>query len=346
MEIGLGLDAALKLDLEEQETLSREAALLGYTSIWTPDGVGNDAFQLCALRWKATTDVIDGGLNTGISVSPVAFRSPVSFASSARVLTDLTKGKFSLGIGTGGIYQPSVRENLGFNTKSSLSVMRDYLITIRKLLDGEIVDYEGEAITLKQVNIGSSNYKTPLLLGALGPKMLNLAGELADGAAMNWCDTERVAWSRDQINEGALSAGRDPNNLKLVQYIRVCVDDDPKIARDGLARATIPYALRDKVPTARERQFAYRAHFERMGFAEELLFLDSIRNRNGSAEEILDAFPDELLQAVGVSANETNARDQFYNLANGLDTAIVRVVAAKHGLDSIRSVMQACAPNN
>ena len=130
MEVGLGLDAALQLTLEEQEILSREAALLGYSSIWTPDGVGNDAFQLCALRWKASTEVIEGGLGTGISVSPVAFRSPVSFASSAKILTNLTKGKFSLGIGTGGIYQPSVRKNLGFNTKSALAVMRDYLITI------------------------------------------------------------------------------------------------------------------------------------------------------------------------------------------------------------------------
>ena len=347
MEVGLGLDAALQLTLEEQEILSREAALLGYSSIWTPDGVGNDAFQLCALRWKASTEVIEGGLGTGISVSPVAFRSPVSFASSAKILTNLTKGKFSLGIGTGGIYQPSVRKNLGFNTKSALAVMRDYLITIRKLLDGETVNYEGEAITLKQVSMGApSDYKTPVLLGALGPKMLNLAGELADGAAMNWCDTERISWSREQVNEGAMSVGRDPNELKLVQYIRVCVDDDPTLARDGLARATIPYALRDKVPTARERQFAYRAHFERMGFAEELLFLDSIRNRNGSSEEVLKAFPDELLEAVGVSSNITNARDKFYNLADGLDTAIVRVVAAKPGLDSIRAVMQACAPNN
>ena len=60
MEVGLGLDAALQLSLEEQETLSREAAMLGYTSIWTPDGIGNDAFQLCALRWKATSEIVEG----------------------------------------------------------------------------------------------------------------------------------------------------------------------------------------------------------------------------------------------------------------------------------------------
>ena len=345
MEIGVGLDAALGLSFEEQETLSREAAEQGYTSIWTPDGAGNDGFQLCAIRWRASRDVVPEGLATGISVSPVAFRSPVSFASSAGTLSKMTGGRFSLGIGTGGIYQPATRRNLGFRTKSALAVMRDYLVTIRGLLAGETVDYEGEAVTLKGMRLGfDPSLRTPLLLGALGPKMLLLTGELADGAAMNWCNTERVAWSREQVNEGARSAGRDPAELKLVEYIRVCVDEDIEVARRGLARATMPYALRAKVPTERERQFAYRGHFERMGFAEELLELDAMRNRGASQDELLDAFPDELLKAVGVYATPGNARDAFLALAEGLDTAIVRVVAARPGIESARAVMQDCAP--
>jgi alkanesulfonate monooxygenase SsuD/methylene tetrahydromethanopterin reductase-like flavin-dependent oxidoreductase (luciferase family) len=345
MEIGVGLDAALGLSFEEQEALSREAAEQGYTSIWTPDGAGNDGFQLCAIRWRASRDVIPEGLATGISVSPVAFRSPVSFASSAGTLSAMTGGRFSLGIGTGGIYQPATRRNLGFRTKSALAVMRDYLVTIRGLLSGEIVDYEGEAVTLKGMRLGfDPSLRTPLLLGALGPKMLRLTGELADGAAMNWCNTERVAWSREQVNEGARSAGRDPAELRLVEYIRVCVDEDIEVARRGLARATMPYALRAAVPTERERQFAYRGHFERMGFAEELLELDAMRTRGASQDELLDAFPDKLLKATGVYATPGNARDAFLALADGLDTAIVRVVAARPGIESARAVMQDCAP--
>ena len=345
MEIGVGLDAALGLSFEEQETLSREAAEQGYTSIWTPDGAGNDGFQLCAIRWRASRDVVPEGLATGISVSPVAFRSPVSFASSAGTLSKMTGGRFSLGIGTGGIYQPATRRNLGFRTKSALAVMRDYLVTIRGLLAGETVDYEGEAVTLKGMRLGfDPSLRTPLLLGALGPKMLLLTGELADGAAMNWCNNERVAWSREQVNEGARSAGRDPSELKLVEYIRVCVDEDIEVARRGLARATMPYALRAKVPTERERQFAYRGHFERMGFAEELLELDAMRTRGASQDELLDAFPDKLLKATGVYATPGNARDAFLALADGLDTAIVRVVAARPGIESARAVMQDCAP--
>jgi 5,10-methylenetetrahydromethanopterin reductase len=345
MEIGVGLDARLGLTFEEQEILSREAAEQGYTSIWTPDGAGNDGFQLCALRWRATTDVVPEGLATGISVSPVAFRSPVSFASSAGTLSAMTGGRFSLGIGTGGIYQPATRRNLGFRTKSALAVMRDYLVTTRALLAGETVDYEGEAITLKGLRLGfDPSLSPPILLGALGPKMLQLAGELSDGAAMNWCDSERVQWSREQVNEGARSAGRDPSELKLVEYIRVCVDEDIDVARRSLAEATMGYALGAKVPSERGRQFAYRGHFERMGFADELLELDAMRNNGATEDELIDAFPDELLNAVGVYATPGTARERFLALAEGLDTAIVRVVASRPGIDAVRAVLQDCAP--
>ena len=57
MEIGIGLDWSLNLTWDEQAELSREAARLGYTSIWTPEGTGIDAFHLCSQRWAASRDV-------------------------------------------------------------------------------------------------------------------------------------------------------------------------------------------------------------------------------------------------------------------------------------------------
>ena len=104
------------------------------------------------------------------------------------------------------------------------------------------------------------------------------------------------------------------------------------------------YALRATVPTERERQFAYRGHFERMGFADELLELDEMRKRNATQEELIEAFPDALLDAVGVYATPAEAKVKFEALADGLDIAIVRVVNARPGIESTRAVMQACAP--
>ncbi len=102
MEIGVGLDPSLNLSFTEQEELSQEAARLGYTSIWTPEGTGHDSFQLCAQRWAATRQVVPEGLTTGIAVSPVMYRTPVAFAMSGGTLSQLTGGRFIMGIGSGG----------------------------------------------------------------------------------------------------------------------------------------------------------------------------------------------------------------------------------------------------
>ena len=106
------------MTFDDQQTLAREAAFasleLGYTSLWTPEGAGLDSFQLCALRWRASADVVEGGsIGTGIGVCPIAdaaYRSqPIAFAMSAGTLSAQSGGKFTLGIGSGGIYREATR---------------------------------------------------------------------------------------------------------------------------------------------------------------------------------------------------------------------------------------------
>jgi alkanesulfonate monooxygenase SsuD/methylene tetrahydromethanopterin reductase-like flavin-dependent oxidoreductase (luciferase family) len=210
---------------------------------------------------------------------------------------------------------------------------------------GEVVEYEGETLTLRGTRLGIDPApKTPVHLGALGPEMLRLAGELADGAALNWCSPEQIAWSRQRIVEGAERTGRDAAEVKVVEYIRVCVDDDVELARRAYTRALMGYALGARVPTERERALGYRAHFERMGFTDALAELDVMRSHGAPQDEVVDAFPKELLQRVGYYGPSSGAAEVFGRLAEGLDTAIVRVVAARPGLASVRAVMEACQP--
>jgi alkanesulfonate monooxygenase SsuD/methylene tetrahydromethanopterin reductase-like flavin-dependent oxidoreductase (luciferase family) len=345
MEIGLGLDASLGLSFEDQVRLAREAAELGYTSLWTPEGSGLDAFQLCLLRWQGSREVEPAGLTTGIGVAPIAYRTPVAFASSAGTLGALTGGRFILGIGSGGIYRPATRRALGFRTASALAATRDYLVTVRALLAGETLDYEGEAVTLHDARLQiEPPPHVPVYLAALGPEMLRLGGEQADGIVLNWCSAEQRAWSRERVAEGAARTGRDPNEVHMAEYIRVCVDDDAELARQQFARSTLGYMLGQQVPTERERAFGYRAHFERMGFTEELANLDRMRLEGAEQDDLIEAFPDELLRRVGYFGTPEGAAAGLAEVGAGLDTAIVRVVAARPGLDSVRAVMEACRP--
>ncbi len=339
-QIGLGLDFSLGMTFEDQRTLAREAADLGYESLWTPEGAGLDSFQLCATRHEAS------GLATGIGVCPIAYRSPVAFAMSAATISGQSGGQFTLGIGSGGIYRAETRRQLGLPRRSTLGVMREYTTAVKGLLAGESVSIAGESVQYDGVQLGYRPPPTPVLVGALGPQMIQLGGEVGDGVVLNWCDPERVGWSRERLNEGAARAGKRPSDVQLVEYIRICVDDDIETARLAYAKSMLGYALGQSVPTERLRKFAYRAHFERMGFTDELASLDDMRRRGASADEVAGAASEELLTRVGYYGDAAGARPAFAALADGLDTAIVRVVAARPNLDAVRAVMQACAPNN
>jgi alkanesulfonate monooxygenase SsuD/methylene tetrahydromethanopterin reductase-like flavin-dependent oxidoreductase (luciferase family) len=341
VEIGIGLDPTLGLSFEEQAHVCEEAARLGYRSIWTPENVAEDSFLICQMRWQATRSVVPGGLTTGIGVSPVGLRTPMGFAMSAGTMGKMTAGRFILGIGTGAAYNPAYRRTWGIRGKSTLGLMRDYLTTIRGLLAGETVDYEGPSISLRggRLNIQPPP-RTPVYLAALGPEMCRLGGELADGISLNWCSAEQVAWSRERAAEGAERAGRDPSQVVIAEYIRVCVDEDEDVARRAFTRSVMGYALG---PLDQPAQ-SYRAHFERMGFAEDLAHVDTLRRRNAPQDEVVDAFPQELLRQVGYYGSAAGAAAAFGRLAEGLDTAIVRVIAARPGIDATRAVMRACRP--
>ena len=124
------------------------------------------------------TNVVPGGVTTGISVAPVGLRTAMGFAMSAGTLSKLTDGRFILGIGTGGAYSPEYRAMWGMQGKSTLALMRDYLVTIRGLVAGETVTHEGQSVNYVAPSWPSNPPpKTPVYLGALGPEMIRLGGK-------------------------------------------------------------------------------------------------------------------------------------------------------------------------
>ncbi len=344
LEIGIGLDRTLGLSPAEEAELSAEAARLGYASIWTPEGPGYDSFQICLHRWEATRSVAPGGLSTGISVSPVALRTPFSLAMSAGTASVLTQGRFVLGIGAGAVHTPEGRRPYAFPDVGVIETMREYVTVVRSLVAGEEVTHDGRVFRLSGASLDISPAPgTPVYLGALGPRMVRLAGETADGAALNWCTPEQVAWSRMRVAEGALAAGRDPAGVKLAEYIRVCVDDDTDAARVALAKAALGYAMGPRRSSG-AKPMGYRAHFERMGFAGELAELDRMRDRGSSMDELAAACPEEMLRRVGYFGDAAGASEAIRRLAEGLDVAVVRVVAARPSVGSVLATMRAGQP--
>jgi alkanesulfonate monooxygenase SsuD/methylene tetrahydromethanopterin reductase-like flavin-dependent oxidoreductase (luciferase family) len=168
----------------------------------------------------------------------------------------------------------------------------------------------------------------PIYVGALGPQMLALAGRHAEGAALNWCTPAQIAWSRERVGPRA----------RLIQYIRMCVDDDVAAARLALARQILAYALMVRPSGAR----GYRSHFERMGFGSQLDALEAKRASGTSDNDLARAMPDEVLSALGYAGPAAGAAAALRKLSVGLDVAIVRVLVARTGdLDAVRATMRA-----
>ena len=236
------------------------------------------------LRWHQAS-----GLPVGISAVPASGRPASFYAEQARRLWEATKGRFTLVVGSGQMPRPA-------------QTMPPYLADLRPRLPAEM----------------------PLYVAALGPLMLAVAAELADGVALNWCTAQWVEWSRKAVAKAAYAAGRAVP--QVVEYIRTAVDPDPKLAHGIVAAAALRYAV--AVP-------AYRRHFERMGFGEELSRIETSGGAPSSA----------FVSAIGAAGELGQTRRQFDRLATGLDLPIVRILVARPGdVESARRVLEECRP--
>lgn len=284
MRVGFSIDPRQALTHADELRMVELGARLGYESAWTPSGPDAAAFDRC-LRWHAAS-----GLATGISVVPASGQPPAFYAEQATRAWEGTDGNFVLGVGSGQIRSEAAAR------------MREYVGELRELLPADL----------------------PLYLAALGPLMLRLAAEVADGVLLNWCSADWVPWSRARVEAAASAAGRPAPGI--VDYIRTCVDPDRELARRTLGAAALQYALGPS---------AYRRHFERMGFAEELGRLD---HQEGEPS-------DELLAAAGAAGTPGEVRPQFERLARGLDSAVVRVLVTRPGdAGSARLALEECRP--
>lgn len=335
MIVGVGLDSRLRLSFGELREAARSAEALGFESAWTPAGGVPDAFHVCS-AWS-----LDTSLRTGISVVPVArMWTARALAVQAATVAQLSEGRFVVGLGTGG-YGPGFWSSVGLANRP-IAVMRDYVSTVGRLLAGETVTHHGPAVTLEGVSLGVKDLPPcPVYLGALGPQMVTLAGEVADGVLLNWATPDRIAESRRLVAAGAAKAGRDPGEVTVTMYIRVCVDDDVEAARRAFGEQVLGYAMgRPGTPSTA----GYRGLFAQMGYDEVLSELEARRERGATMDELVAATPDEMLHSVGYYGPAADAAGTFARLSEGLDETVVRVITARRGLDAVVATMEALTP--
>jgi 5,10-methylenetetrahydromethanopterin reductase len=250
MQIGLVFGELLgPTSLDSMLDEVRAAREAGFSTAWTVQVFGWDALTALALVGREVPDI---GLGT--AVVPTYPRHPVMLASQALSVQAATGNRLTLGIGLS--HQIVIEVMLGYSFDKPARHMREYLSVLVPLLDGNPVSVDGSTLS---AHIGLSTPRAgrvPVLLAALAPRMLELAGGQADGTVL-WMTGP--ATDRDYvvpaITAAASAAGRP--SPRVVCALPVCVTSDPDAAR---ASAEKELAIYGQLPS-------YRAMLDREGAA-------------------------------------------------------------------------------
>ncbi len=204
--------------IAEVRDVARYANAAGFDSLWISHSNAVDPIVALA----SVADDMAHLTEVGTSVVPLYGRHPIGLAQLARTAQSALDGRFTLGIGAAS--KNAVKTSMGLEWDRPLAFTREFIEGLQPLLAGLEADVHGtELSTHAQLNITAAN--TPILLAALGPKMLDLAGRRVEGTTVGQCGPRTIAtYVAPCIRAAAQAAGRP--EPRIMALIRICLTDD------------------------------------------------------------------------------------------------------------------------
>ncbi len=221
--------------------LAGAAERAGFSAVFVAEGHG-DALSLCHPVAAATQRV-----RVGTAVANAALRPPVLAAKTAAQLDQATGGRFVLGLG---VANSVMNARFGIPPFAPLPMIEEYVGVVRAVLRGQAAGYDGRVFRTGMVPLDSPPVRAdlPIYLAALGPRMLELAGRIADGVILNLMTPAQAGQAASAARAAAQAAGRDPASVEIACVVHCCLSDDSAAAA-AAARAVVPrYVLHPAVP--------------------------------------------------------------------------------------------------
>ena len=303
--------------------LAREADRLGYSVVWAAEAYGSDAATV--LAWVAAqTERID----VGSAVFQIPGRTPANTAMTAATLDTLSGGRFRLGLGVSG---PQVSEGWhGVRFAKPLARTREYTDIVRMALRRERVKYDGEFFTLPlpdgpgkalTLTVHPAREYIPMYLAAVGPKNVELAGELFDGWLAIFFAPEMAGELLGHINAGRALVGKTAEGFDVGPTVPLVIGDDV----DQCAAAVRGYAaLYIGGMGSREQNF-YNQLAVRMGYEEAADTIQNLylaKDYAGAAA----AVPAEFIDRTALIGPRDRVRDRLHAYADaGVTTLSVAI---------------------
>ena len=258
---------------------------MGYSSFWTVEATGTDAMSLLGAASQAAPK-----LDMGTGIIPVQLLAPTLTSMTAATLQALTPdADILLGLG---VSAPGILRAHGVEaTNRPIGLMREYVALLRECLSGESVTFEGDFYQVKRFRLGMrlGDRKPKIIMAALNPQMLKLAGEIADGVLLNYLPASHVGASVEQVRKGG--------DATIYAYVHAAVGSLEERANSA-RRDLFNYAMAD----------GYARMFKEAGFEAEVNELrqkQSEKDREGAVA----AISERMIQAIDFIGSETAVTD-------------------------------------
>ena len=308
--------------LHEQRERFEECAELGYTDFWSSEADGTDGLTPLALASTWTPS-----MRLGQAILPVYTRGPALLAQSAAALVETNPGNVAIGIGASS--NVIVERWNGLTFDRPYQRVRDTLRFLKRALAGEKITEEFETFSVRGFKLGRplppDVPPPPVLVAALRPGMLRLAGKEGDGAIINWLSAEDVATVVPHVHEGG------PDKEVVCRIFCAPTDDAEQVRSVG--RYVIATYL--NVPV-------YAAFHEWLGRGALLADMWA-KWKNGDRQGAIAAIPDEVVDDLIVHGSPEACRAQIQRYVdNGVTTTALAIMGIG-GVD-VRQAVRDLAP--
>jgi len=327
--VGVGFSGGMSpQDIVECVKVAEE---LGYESAWVAEGHGGDSFSVLTACALATEKI-----KLGTSITSVFVRTAPTIAMAAASVDYFSNGRFILGMGTS--HKVQVEPEHGLEFTKPVQRLRECVDIVRGILKDSDVNYHGEIYDIDHFDLWFEPLRKeiPIYVAAVFPKMLEICGEISQGAILTWCTLDHAELAAWHVGIGARNAGRAPGDVEVASLLPCAVSDNRESARDLMRQPIASYAGRFP---------RYRKLMVDAGFPDEI---EKVRVawQAGNIQESLNLVPGALIDKIGLvgTAGEVQEKLADYRKA-GITLPIVSPRFIGDGAkEQALEIIRACAP--
>ena len=299
--VGLLLGSAL--GPAQVRSMAVEGERLGFRELW----VSEDYFFHGGIADAAVALASTARIPVGIGILSGVVRHPAVLAMELATLAEMFPGRLRPGIGLG---VPAWLDQMAFRPKSPVRTLRECITTVRQLLDGRELTQTGETWGFDRVRLTyPPQERVPLDLGVIGPRLLQLAGEIADGTVGSvLAGTDYVRWARQQIATGALKASRTDHH-RFTVFALFAVGKDARKAKASL-RGLVSFYLAACAESALTEVYGIREEIDEMA--------------RGGPSQVEREMPERWLEDLAVAGEPDECAEKINSLlAAGADSVVL-----------------------